>query len=313
MRIKRRSHATWPAIVTGSLTLISLVWKAFEAWSNIEFIKGKSGLLWGVVRFLFFSSTGANIVLVIFAALFIFVLLFDFGTSKKPSRRFASTPAEAAEEEFRSAPKARPTIEFMQSKTPNVWVDEDGQICGPPEDNSLPIAAVTAEFRRNPDDAEIGFIDIRASIKFCSKQQDKILVNDALWDGRCQGSQYCTFEIGDSAAVIIALFDDDRAITYEGRHVHDELIPDGQPLTQDSYDVDVELIGTKVNKVLVHETFSFTLTLRPEPSLRRRGLHAEIGVVATRGPIESPIDSKERVFIGPSANTQLPSIEDKSK
>jgi hypothetical protein len=105
------------------------------------------------------------------------------------------------------------------------------------------------------------------------------------------------------------VFGNDVGITYEGRYVNNHFLPDPHQLNEDSYDVDIELIGTKENKVLVHQIFELVLTLRPELALAIRGLHAEVRMVAQGAAIKPPDETAAKVADKPEPPPQ--SIEDK--
>ncbi len=56
--------------------MLSIIWRAFGAWSNLEFIGQKSGVLWDVTHFVFATQTGANILMIVCVLLLVGSLLF---------------------------------------------------------------------------------------------------------------------------------------------------------------------------------------------------------------------------------------------
>src|SRR5262249_47731468 len=79
----------------GILAILGYVWKAVNAWSNLEFISQKSGLFWKVVHFLFATPAGANVISITFVALFVFSLLFQIERvqPKLPAGSSSALPA----------------------------------------------------------------------------------------------------------------------------------------------------------------------------------------------------------------------------
>jgi hypothetical protein len=278
--------------VSGALFVLSLICALINVASNLDFLKQKSGTIWSIVRFLFFTSTGTVIFVVIFACLFVFLLLFELHDEEDQSPQnllvteAAAEPAPVSTVED-SSPTGRdekPQVDFIQGRIVDVWLEEEtGELRDPMYENDDPLKAIVAEFRRLPDAAGLGFIDIRASLTFCRATGEKTTVNDACWRSG-EGAQYFSFEIGDCGQLIIALFVEDKGGTYERRVVDGNVMVDSGELPNDVYDVDVELIGTKANKLLIHENFELKLQLRPKLSLARRGLHAEVRVVRSEKP-----------------------------
>jgi hypothetical protein len=127
--LQARPHTRRWQMILGFLTVGALIWRVFEAWSNLEFIGQKSGLLWDVTRFLFATQTGANVLLVIFFLLFVLSLLYQLERQNPPVEL---NPARYGEEltgvppvetlvklsaveqgEFNLQPDNRPFIEYV--------------------------------------------------------------------------------------------------------------------------------------------------------------------------------------------------------
>jgi hypothetical protein len=280
---ERRPFVTWSSLITGAIAFITFAWKLIDLWSNVDFLSQKSGVLWDIMRFLFFSSKGTSLLAIFSFGAFLIVLLFQ--RSQLPE---VAAPAESLDtlaDEY--PPEPQPEIDFIEGKVIDVWLEEEnGELRGSMYENDEPLKAAVAEFRRQPDKTELGFIDVRASLKFWPDNGNKIIVNDACWNVG-EGSQYCTFEIGDSFQLIIAILGDDKGFTYERKTPNDRVVVDTADLADESYDVDVELIGTKRNKVYIHKTFELVLTLRPNPQLGRRGFHVEMRVVHNARPAKA--------------------------
>ncbi len=96
--IRARPHTRRLQIIFGFLTVLAIVWRVFEVWSNIEFIGQKSGLLWDITRFVVATQTGANILLVVFFALFVLSLLFkiDRAPATEEATEGLTSPQAAA-------------------------------------------------------------------------------------------------------------------------------------------------------------------------------------------------------------------------
>jgi hypothetical protein len=90
---KRRPHTTKGTIVFAVFTIASIAWRVFDAWSNLEFIGQKAGLFWRVLHFLFASQAGANTLVVIFVALLVGSLLYQFERRPSLESREPQTPA----------------------------------------------------------------------------------------------------------------------------------------------------------------------------------------------------------------------------
>jgi hypothetical protein len=307
--LERRPFVTRSTVVSGVITFLLFAWKVIDMWSNVDFLTEKSGLHWDIAKFLFFSSRGTNILLILSFAVFLLLLLFQRKSTEVPASTLVSAPMTV------EAKPGLPIIEFVRGRVIDVWLEEESaELRGPMYQDDEPFKALVAEFRRQPDDAQLGFIDIRASLRFLSDKGENQIVNDACWNVR-DGSQFATFEIGDTVQLIVALFHNDKGATYESRTDANPIVK-SEDLTDDSYDVDVELIGMKSDKVYIHETFGLKLHFRPEPRLGKRGMGVDtIRVVASRKPAKSfnsISDLKMKAADAPVASAHT-STEDKSQ
>jgi hypothetical protein len=92
-RLKRRPYIAWWNVVLGILAFLGYIWRGVDVWSNLDFINQKSGLFWEAVHFLFATQTGANVISIVFFALFIGSLLFQF---ERPSPTLLDSPQPPA-------------------------------------------------------------------------------------------------------------------------------------------------------------------------------------------------------------------------
>lgn len=102
-------------------------------------------------------------------------------------------------------------------------------------------------------------------------------------------------------------------MTYTGRYNNAHFVPDFNELNDESYDVDVEIIGTKENRVLVHQVFELVLTLRPQIDLNIRGLNAEVRIPIPEAAAAPPEEIAAKVADAQPEPPPAPFIEGKSQ
>lgn len=125
LRLSRRPHSNRGIIVVAALTVLSVAWKVFDAWSNLEFIGQKAGLIWRILYLLFATQTGANVLVVSFVFLLVSSLLFQIervklntlpAESPAPALSDTSVPIESAEIEpaqIEASPAASSTADLL--------------------------------------------------------------------------------------------------------------------------------------------------------------------------------------------------------
>jgi hypothetical protein len=137
-----------------------------------------------------------------------------------------------------------------------------------------PCKAAIAEFRRNPDDSGISWLDVTAVAELNTPTGEPILIRQGQWlvhEHNKRILKSITFDRLDTKplAVALAIGSDAKLFTYDGYyverasgyiqvHFHD-FVQQCQELVEPSYDVVIRLMGTKGGKVVFNGTFEFEL------------------------------------------------------
>lgn len=180
-----------------TLTVLSLAWRLFDVWSNLEFIGQKAGVLWQILHFLFATQTGANIIVLSFVVLFVGSLLFQVERVRAlppandpqplPEVREVSAIPAATQPVLPPAPEpvAEPEIDLVHFAFDAVCKDVIGwYVRAGKGSDGPPLEAAIAEFRFRPDGDASRFVDVQADILYKYGEGNQTRVSSAIWLGK---------------------------------------------------------------------------------------------------------------------------------
>lgn len=189
----------------------------------------------------------------------------------------------------RQALAKQPVLEYKGSRLIKRPIDLENNTLGDRdyEDRELGqgfrnVIVALAKFYYRPDVGVDPWLSVRAHIEF--RDEDGYVaaaVDDAMWHK--EDDKYKEFNTGDSHYLIVALIpigSKDMVLTYEhnleshdgvftktGGFVTERLVPEIRNIQGKEFKFSVELIGKRLNQVIVTKKFNFRLTLTPEAKL----------------------------------------------
>jgi len=279
-RLKRRPHASKGTIVLAILTIATVAWRVIDVWSNLEFLGEKAGLFWRVLHFFIATQAGANTLVIVFVALLVGSLLFQFERARPPeisdsqppaildsSAPLALTPVPQENTEKPNLVFKKPEHVFVHSKYLGVLQEgrnEDQYHFDP--DMVGVVLPVENEF--SDEFKVIPVSGVTAQLFYGRRGIDSFRVNRAAWLG---GGNWTRFRVNDVQRLIVAVVVPGKGKEsplvvalykeYEDSFNHLEKLV--RILDEEYYRLRVKLISEELGIVYADKEFDLEITQDP--------------------------------------------------